>query len=204
MIAVFDFDRTLINKDSLFGFYKIMDAENRFFTLKRYILLMAAVAYKLKLFSNTQLKKIGVLLFLKGKSKHEIDLRCAEYAKSLLLNDIYNSAFCTLKDKGLDCIVVSAGYLEYLCHVLPKEKVYGSSLKYAGGKVVGVQENLYSKNKVDKLHKLGMERCEVLFTDSFADKPLMDIAKCVFLVKDGRVISKTGSCDLINSKWITQ
>jgi phosphoserine phosphatase len=82
MIAVFDFDRTLINKDSLFGFYKLMDGENRFFRLKRYILLIAAVAYKLKLFSNTSLKKIGVYLFLKGKSKSEIDLRSAEYART--------------------------------------------------------------------------------------------------------------------------
>ena len=200
MIAAFDFDRTLINKDSLFGFYKAIDGNSSFFKAKRYILLLAAVAYKLKLFSNTRLKKIGVQLFLKGKSKLEIDLLSAEYAKTLTLNNIYYSDFCSLQKQGFECLVISAGYSEYLLHLFPNIKVLASGLKYVNEKVVGVEENLYGINKVLKLKKIGLDSIDVFYTDRFADKPLMDFSNSVVLVKDGKVVSKSGSFELINPK----
>lgn len=188
MIIVFDFDKTLINEDSLFGYYKQVYGQTPMFIIKRYILFLFAVLYKIKLINNTQLKRVGVGFFLKGKSVKEIMYHANEYAKKLRLNEIHNEYFLKHLNNDDQCFVVSAGLHEYISRLYASKFVLASKLAYRDGIVCGLESNLYGKNKVIELKKLGYNEVDILYTDSFADKPLMAIAKKVCVVKRGEII----------------
>ena len=49
----------------------------------------------------------------------------------------------------------------------------------------GLKKNLYASAKNKELLKHGIDHIDILYTDSFSDKPLMDISDKVFLIKNG-------------------
>jgi hypothetical protein len=184
-VHVFDFDKTLVNRDTLFGFYKRVNKGRRLFFLKRAILLFCAFLYKAGIISNTRLKRIGVSLFLKGISESKI-LECAiDYAGGIKLNSIYSDYFLNFPKK--ERCIVSASFIEYLSFVFPGEMVFGSSLQYYENKVVGLKLNMYGKEKLRCLNDNGFTHINSVFTDSYSDSFLMDISKDVYLVKDCQV-----------------
>ena len=144
----------------------------------------------MKLINNTQLKRIGVSLFLKGKSIEEIMNHANEYAKKLQLNEIHNECYLKYHNSNHQCLIVSAGLHEYIARLFSSELVIASKLAYRDGNVCGLKTNLYGKHKVMELKKLGYNEVDILYTDSFADKPLMAIAKKVYIVKRGQIVSQ--------------
>lgn len=190
MTIVFDFDKTLTDRDTLFGFYKLTNKSGFSYLIKRVLLLIAAICYKLKIISNNKLKKIGVSLFLKGKDKSFIDEKGKLYASSINLNKIYYNDY--LQYSISDRIVISASLIEYLKHIFPNERIFASSLKYSESmKVIGLEENLYAEQKRIFIKQKGIERIDTLYTDSYSDKALMDISNKIFLIEKGvkRLIS---------------
>jgi phosphoserine phosphatase len=187
-MIVFDFDKTLINKDSLFGFYKQVHGQTLLFDIKSYFLILCAFFYKIKLINNTQLKHIGVNLFLKGRSLKEIVQHADEYAKKLKLNEIHEQYFVNHQNNNEKCLIVSAGLYEYISRLYSSELVLASKLAYRDGIVCGLESNLYGKKKEVVLKKLGYNEIDILYTDSFVDKPLMAIAKKVYVVERGKII----------------
>jgi phosphoserine phosphatase len=183
--VVFDFDKTLTDKDTLFGFYKQVDGNNSLFFLKRILLLFFAVIYKTSLISNDTLKKVGVLIFLKGKTKEIIEISSIEYAKTISFNAVYRDYF--LNYPIAKRLIISASFEDYLLPLLPGEQIMGSKLKFHLGKVIGLQENMYGKTKQIALLRTGYKSIDALYTDSFSDRPLMEVAKSVFLVKNQSV-----------------
>jgi HAD superfamily phosphoserine phosphatase-like hydrolase len=190
MIVAFDFDKTLIDHDSLFGFYKRVHGDSSMFKIKRYCLLFFAVLYKLGILSNTRLKQIGVDLFVQGTAQDKIESLASSYAKDLQLNAIYTDFFLLHKKQNHHCLVVSAGFLEYIQKCFPDDVVLASELAYNKGAVSGIKTNLYGMEKVHKLQKLGFDKIDVFYTDSYADKPLMEISKKVCIVKKGKVVDE--------------
>ena len=67
-LHVFDFDKTLTTFDTIYGFYNELNKKNLLIprTIKRLILLIASILYKIRIINNDFLKSIGVWLFLKG------------------------------------------------------------------------------------------------------------------------------------------
>jgi len=182
---VFDFDKTLTNQDTLFGFYREANQGDSIFMLKRLVLIAGALLYKSKIMSNDQLKRLGVRLFLKGKTTEEIALVAASYAQKITLNNIYHNHYqSTSKEERM---IVSASLEEYLSLVFPEEYVIGSSLTYEGGKVSGLKQNMYKHQKAKTLKALQMTELKKVYTDSFSDQPLMEMAKEVALIKDGLI-----------------
>ena len=51
----------------------------------------------------------------------------------------------------------------------------------------GIRRNLFGVEKRNWLAEQGIEAISVLYTDSFSDKPLMDIAVSVYLVEGSSV-----------------
>ncbi len=184
-MQVFDFDKTLIDKDTLFGFYRFVASKAPFFSLKRLILRAAAVVYKMGMLSNDDLKALGIRLFLKGKTRESIEQAGKEYAQTLSLNEIYNAFYKDL-DSQLK-IVISASFEEYLKFVFPQERVLGSKLSYKDGRVKGLALNMYGPNKRQALKEVGILKVDQFFTDSYADRPLMEISSLVYLIKNGKV-----------------
>jgi len=182
-MIVFDFDKTLTDRDTIVGFYRIAESRTRLFPLKRAALMAGSILGKLGLFGNDQIKSLGVRMFLRGKTQQEIAGLATEYTKEIRLNSIYYETFLRYPKMGR--LIVSASFEEYLCKLLPDEKVVGSMLSYDGSRVSGVARNLYGRAKVRALNELGIYSIDELFTDSFSDGPLMEIASKVFLVKNG-------------------
>jgi phosphoserine phosphatase len=186
-MVVFDFDKTLINEDSLFGFYKIVHGDGIIFKLKRGFLILAAIFYKFQFINNDKLKSIGIYLFLKGKSKKELLKASDIYAKSLILNSIYHKIF--LKTKKEDRIIVSASPQIYLNRIFPGEKVLGTTFKYKNGVLKNLKFNCYNKNKLEKLFLLYPDiSINKVYSDSFSDSPLFENSKKYYIVKDGKII----------------
>jgi len=184
-MVVFDFDKTLTDVDTLFGFYKEVDGNNRLFTLKRYGLLLGALAYKSRLISNNRLKSWGIQLFLAGKPKQQIERAAEKYAKKIKLNSIFENNY--LLFSRAERWIISASLEVYLTQLFPNDKVVGSTLQYKNGVVVGLKTNMYGRQKASYLKSIGVEQIDQLFTDSFSDKPLMEMAREVVLVKNSQV-----------------
>lgn len=185
-MVVFDFDKTLTDKDTLFGFYRCASTDKKLvFVLKKYLLLVIALLYKAKLISNTTLKKTGVFLFLNGKSKEEITNAANVYAKSVGLNILYESVF--LKIPREHRMIISASFTVYLKYIFPGENIFGSALKFTNNKVSGLELNMYGKAKLAVFKDSSSADIDAFYTDSYSDQPLIDIANEAYLVGKGRV-----------------
>jgi len=185
-VIVFDFDKTLTYKDTLFGFYAAASRSVPVFKMKRPFFLFVAAAYKLGLISNLTLKKAGVWFYLRGLSHNELNEIGQAYAGKIELNNIYSDEF--LKYPSEQIIIISASFEEYLKPLFPNHRVVGSRLSYSDeNRVNGISVNMYSEEKKEWLHNQGIKEIDSLYTDSYSDKPLMEIAECTFLVKNGAV-----------------
>ena len=182
----FDFDKTLTDKDTIFGFYRSVSTNNFVFSIKRVLYLGFVLALKLRIISNFRLKQMGVFLFLRGYKVSEILDAAKIYSTQIDLNEIYTRHFLMVEPK--DRFIISASFEEYLQFVFPNEKVFASSLSYRNGKALGLKSNLYGQKKKELLQQI--EEIHSLFafyTDSYSDQPLMDISENVYLVRKGEV-----------------
>jgi phosphoserine phosphatase len=186
LVAVFDFDKTLTDRDTLFGFYRIAAAGDPLFHFKRLLLIAAGVFYKIGLIRNRTLKRIGIYLFLKGKTRDELELAAQSYSEQIELNDIYVNRF--QKTDG-EKWIVSASPEIYLRHLFPGDNVVGTTFTYSGNKVVGLEINMFGQEKKRFLGEIGITKIHKLYTDSISDKSLMDISENVYIVNQGQVIS---------------
>lgn len=183
-LTAFDFDKTLTDKDTLFGFYRQLDGTSRWFILKVSILRLTALLYKLRFITNDRLKSIGVWLFVRGKTRLEIESAGETYADKIELNAIYDRYYRPLP-RG-EKIILSASFEAYLQKKFPGDQVVGSSFVFLDDRVLRLGQNMYGLRKRRWIDAEGI-RLDRLFTDSFSDQPLMERAQEVFLVSNGEV-----------------
>ena len=184
--VVFDFDKTLTEKDTLFGFYEEASRSVPVFKIKYPFFILAAAAFKLGLISNLTLKKTGVWCYLNGLTRDEVKEVGETYAGRIELNNIYKEEF--LKYSSEQVIIISASFEDYLKPLFPKHRVVGSRLSYSKeNRVNGVSVNMYGESKREWLQNHGVEKIDCLYTDSYSDKPLMDMAERTCFVKNGSV-----------------
>jgi len=190
-VIIFDFDKTLVNKDTLFGFYKAVDGKNKTFQLKRLLMLIAAFAYKLNLINNDKLKKIGIALFLNGKTMTEITSAAESYVKSLQLNQIYHEEFLNCpKHKR---IIISASPEIYLKKMFPDEVVLGTVLGFKT-KEVSLIFNCYRHKKLLRFQQeYPNSQIEKVYSDSYSDLPLFEESKEYNIIKDGVILNSKKS-----------
>jgi len=181
-IVVFDFDKTLTNKDTLFGFYKTVAGNDHGFFAKRIILIAAGVLYKVRLLKNDTLKSIGIKLFVKGKTRCELESAAKKYAKQIEFNDIYFNHY--QKADG-EKWIISASPEIYLNLLFPGENVAGTTFNFTEEKAEGLNVNMFGQEKKRFLNGKGVSIIDEFYTDSQSDKPLMDISKKVYIVEKG-------------------
>ncbi|PKD43247.1 haloacid dehalogenase-like hydrolase [Rhodohalobacter barkolensis] len=184
-MIVFDFDKTLTEKDTLFGFYRSVHKENFSFLIRRTIHLGAAFIYKLGIINNDQLKKIGVSLFLSGMPVSKLKIMAKEYIGDIKLNQVYYHDFLNAPKQKR--VIISASFEIYLKELFPEEIVVGSLLKIKKGTIVGLDRNMYGIRKRNYLMSIGINEIDCLYTDSYSDLPLMKMSKKIFLVKNDEV-----------------
>ena len=184
-VAVFDFDKTLTDRDTLFGFYRTVAGGDPLFFFKRILLIAAGVLYKAGLITNCTLKRIGIYLFLKGTSRDELEDAARKYSEQIELNDIYLNHY---QETDGEKWIVSASPEIYLRYLFPDDHVAGTTFKYSGNKVMGLETNMFGQEKKKLLGKKGITRIHRLYTDSIADRWLMDISENVYIVNQGHII----------------
>ncbi len=183
--VVFDFDKTLTYKDTLLDFFVVCGKRRKLFLAHLGCYWMLAVFSKLGLISNHQLKDWGVRTFLAGLSRVEVGDLGRRYAADITLNKVYFEHF--LK-RFPNAYVVSASFPEYLQHLFDQKRLLASTIRYEGGKPVGLQMNCYRGAKARMLKGMGIARIDTLYTDSRSDLPLAEMASRIYLVRGDNVI----------------
>ncbi len=184
-MILFDFDKTLIDKDTLFGFYKTVHGDNTLFKFKRLIIILVAIIYKLKIINNTRLKKIGITLFLNGKTQAEIEEKAEVYVKGLKLNSIYHDIFLSCPQEKR--LIISASPEIYLKKMFPNENVLGTILNF-DHKEVKLKLNCYKDGKVLRYNeKYSNIPIDSVYSDSYSDMPLFKKSKDYHIIEKSSI-----------------
>lgn len=185
-IVVFDFDKTLTDKDTLFGFLVFASKKTLFFPFRILLYLFFMVIAKFGLISNDRLKKIGIVFFLKNRDNNYIKTVSAKYSQRIKYNDLYNNYDFNTDD---EVYVVSASFRDYLHYAFPDHiNIIGSELNYENNKIRGLKFNCYKGNKVKALNNAGILKIDELYTDSFKDIQMARISKEIIVVKGDKLI----------------
>jgi phosphoserine phosphatase len=192
-VIVFDFDKTLSYSDTLFGFFSSASKKNIAYPFKVLTYVFTMVLAKFKLLSNTKLKHIGIVLFLKGMNQDQLNLAALNYSRNIKLNTLYNEFNFLSKDT---IYIVSASFVDYLKPLFPNNvKVLGSQLLFKNGKIIGLKENCFKAQKTAVLLKENIEVIDVTYTDSYSDFSLASMSKKTVIVNG----DKTYECENIDA-----
>jgi phosphoserine phosphatase len=178
-VIVFDFDKTLTYRDTLFGFYRSVSGKALSHPIT-FSYLVYPILHKLRGVSNDRLKQAGVALFLAGLNRQALMARARTYAATIKLNRIYREIFARTHQP----VVASASFEALLtCLFQPPVTVVGATLRYnSRGEVEGLEQNCHGKQKVSRLNAIGITSIDRFYTDSFSDLAVMKISKEVYLV----------------------
>lgn len=120
-LALFDFDGTITNSDTLSGFLLFYVGKKRYYYTKYLRLFHQYAAYYLGLSGYEKLKRNMIKQSLKDEKFLKINMRAKEFYEEKIKNDIKKSALLTLdyhKKSGDKVVVVSASLeilLQYFC-----------------------------------------------------------------------------------------
>lgn len=191
-IAVFDFDGTLTQKDTLLEFIKYSCGTLRFFygfiLYSPFLVLM-----KLKLYPNWKAKEKIFSYFFKGMN-YDVFKSYGEGFSSLIESfkriEIVNKLTLHVSE-GHEVYVISASIEEWVkpwCEKCGVKKVLGTKIEISkDGKITGrfLTKNCYGEEKVSRLLKLEPNRneyCLYAYGDSSGDKEMLAFADKSFFI----------------------
>ncbi len=183
---VYDFDKTLTRSDTLLGFFRLAAKRQGGRRIHLGIYFLGMVATKLGWMSNTRLKAIGVDLFLRGMACEVLESLCLEYAAQIACNGLYHRM---QKHREARIFVVTASFEAYLVPLFSDEViVIGSRISCVDGSVDALAYNCYGDEKVKTLQAQGVDRIDLLYTDSWSDRALAEISRKIIVV-DGEKLT---------------
>ena len=179
-IIVYDFDKTLTYEDTLFGFFRFSSDKNIWYPFKLIIYVVCMVLTKFNLIRNESLKLAGVRIFLKKIDSNMLCVRSNSYHKKIKFNKMYKQLSF---DQDVDYIIVSASFEDYLRPIFPDfVRIVGSQLAFNQRNGFSLEVNCYGHEKVKALIEQGVNYIDILYTDSYSDLPLAQIAKKIMIV----------------------
>ena len=179
-MKVFDFDNTLYDGESLVDFFEFLcDKKDELRKYKKLVRIM------LKLY---EMNMLPMSLLRKELNKHKNDVSFSTSNIDKYVNEFWdknrhklNKDLIKLINK--DDLIITAS-LDVLLNPIRKEL----KTKHIISSIANIEKKdidfiCYKENKVLKYKELyKKELIDVLYTDSYADKPLMDISKKVILI----------------------
>lgn len=156
-LALFDFDGTITNRDTLLEMVKFSHGIVRFY-LGMILLSPVLVLMKLKLLSNQRVKELFLQLFFGGQSVEKFQSICNEFAEDIIPKLVKESALKEIeryKHNGVRVIVVSASpenWVKVWSSLVGVEYV-ATRLRVENEKITGRIEgaNCYGAEKVNRL-----------------------------------------------------
>ena len=196
LIAVFDFDGTLIKKDSMTLFFF------RYFNLtirnvpNFFRLFFETLKYFLKIYSQKQFKEKFINLVISLSGFKDIDALFDDFSKHLL-GLVFKTAkkkIIKFRKKGFRTILLSASpdlYLEKISQELGFDELICTRTIYNNNKIAISGLNCYGKDKIRMLLDKYMEdrvdwEGSYCYTDSESDKGLLDLFGNPYIVNNGR------------------
>ena len=192
-LSIFDFDKTLIKKDS-FRIFSLLASDNAW---KKIIVYFLALCHKSKIISNSFYKVNVLRIVWFSKNKRGKELFLEEFYKAL--KKIENKRVLNALKKHLEIgdkvVVISASPLFYL---EPYVKLWSDNIEVPGSKfrsIGGETEffNLYGDQKVlgakEIIQKMRPDVVWV-YTDHISDLPLIKLADKVRLINPSAKLIK--------------
>lgn len=187
-IIVFDFDKTLTYEDTMLGYFFFCGKQKGFFYLRAFEYAFFLVLRKFKLISNLKLKEQGIRIFVSGRSEQQVKEISEGFSKTIPLKKPVMDRLKAFDQAQNRVMIVTASFVDYVKPIFPHLEVVGSEFIYKGEKL-GLKFHCYKKEKVVAMKKEGIEKIDVLYTDSISDLPLAEISKKTELVVDEKIIS---------------
>ena len=192
-VIVFDFDKTLTYRDTLFQFYFFISKKNINSCFKCLFYFTLMILFKFQIISNDYLKFKGFNLFLKGLKVDDIESKAKKFASNINFNDLYKSY--NFNNDSERIIIISASYELYLKYIFPDNvEIIGTTFISNNLIAEEFKFNCYSIKKKLMLKNIGIKNIECFYTDSYSDKSLADISNQIIIVNN----DKLTKCNDIN------
>lgn len=189
IIAFFDFDGTVTDKDSLLEFIRFVKGNTAFYTgfiLHSPILVL----YKLNILSNQRAKEIMLNYFFGKMSADDFRNHCERFTKEILPNLLRAKAVTEinkLKDAGAEVVIVSASpenWIRGWCNVNGLQCVATKLVtenERITGRILGL--NCHGREKVRRINEafnLSDYSTVYAYGDTPGDKHMLSIANYKF------------------------
>jgi len=184
-LALFDFDGTITNKDSLEEFIKFARGASRYYMGLLYLTPMLTL-YKLKIIPNYRAKEILMAHFFKGMPQSDFEALGEKYSLNEIDKIVRPKALQAIKkhQKNRDAVtIVSASMHSWLKAWCEKHKItlIATELEFENGLVTGrfKTKNCYGiekANRVKALYNLKIFKTIYAYGDSTGDKELLALA----------------------------
>ena len=210
LIAIFDFDGTLIKRDSMVLFFL------RYFNfswkniLNLFQLALETIKFFLKIYSQKQYKEKFLNLVInssKIKDPEKIADGFSEYLLRLVFKDA-KKEISKLKENGFELVLLSASpdfYLEKIKDSLGFSKLICTKTNMKNGKITICGEDCYGENKIkmllDEYKKEDVNWEEsYCFADNKSDRHLLGLFGNAYIVNNKRFRKNNSNFKLLTWK----
>jgi len=167
-----DFDKTLTNYDTFIPFLCYYSTQSILKRLGLILVIVMAVALKMRLVSNDVYKSFAVKVMFRGDHYVYFNKRAREYSSRIELNGLGQQM--ARRDK---LIILTASFKEYIEPLFPNAVIYGTELDIDDkGYIKGLITNLYGYNKLFKYRENHNEKMTIFYSDSPSDLCLKDVS----------------------------
>lgn len=184
-LALFDFDGTITNKESIKEFIRFVLGD-RFFA-KMLPIIPSLVLYGLGIYGNKQIKETALSLSIAGMEVEQLSLIALEFSRIILPQIIRLEAIKRLqwhKERGDYVAIVSAGldiYITPWARENGVDKVIAMALEIKNERCTGrlIGENCYGEEKVRRIKKeINLDKYDKIYAygDSRGDREMLAIA----------------------------
>lgn len=181
IMNIYDFDKTIYNGDSSVDFFKYCLKKNKKIIILLPKIVIAMLLYILKIYDKEKFKSVFFSFVKYFKNIDQIVLEFWEYKKYKLKN-FY------LKNAQKDDIIISASpeFLLKPIAVHYKFTLIATNVDENTGELIG--KNCYGEEKLKRLNKMKIKKCNCFYSDSTSDLPLSKIAKKAYIVKKENIL----------------
>jgi len=189
LVAFFDFDGTITNKDSLLEFIRYCKGRNAFYA--GFILNAPyLVAYKLRIISNQRAKEKMLHHFFGNMPVEVFNHHCESFFQEIIPSLIRPKALKEIKklqEAGAEVVIVSASpenWLRSWC-ISMHVKLIGTRLEICNNRITGKIDgnNCHGKEKVSRIKKsfdLSVFTSVYCYGDTPGDKPMLSLGNHAF------------------------
>lgn len=200
LIAVFDFDGTLIKEDSMVIFFR------RYYKFSwvnigiLLLLLWETIKFFMKISSQKQFKEKFINIVISSIKNKSLEIIIPDFSKFLLTKISLDalSEINKLKEKGYEIILLSASpdfYLNQIKEALGLSKLICTQTRLKDGKIIITGDNCYGKNKIIRfLEQYPKDSIDwqnsYCFTDNESDLGLLSLFGNSFVVNNNKLAAK--------------